>query len=127
MIKSLALLAALVIGTASMAKADIISINGADIYNTTSTTLQFTTVGNIAGTSTGIFSPFTDCNGCVSLPTQVINYGSFSTPTNLFAATENGDSLLVILESINSVTDGININGDVSIDINGVITPESWN
>ncbi|HEU5342488.1 PEP-CTERM sorting domain-containing protein [Edaphobacter sp.] len=134
MFKTIAILTALVIGTASMAKADIISINGSVNYDPTNTTLTFTgpTVGgypygSVGGTSTGIFSAFQDCFGCVQLQNQTLNYGNFVGPYSVFhisATPGNGNQdLLVTFTSITSVLNNLEITGDAIININGVVTP----
>ncbi len=131
MFKSLALLTALVVATATMAKADQISINGSDVYDTTAQTITFVgppnnigyPLGNVGyNTSTGIFAPFTYCNACVELQKYPINYGAGFTPTGLFEVTENSNTLFVTLESITSVSDNLTITGDAQIDLNGVIS-----
>ena len=130
MFKSLALLTALVVATATMAKADQISINGSDVYNTTAQTITFVgptnsigyPLGNVGfGGGTGIFAPFTFCNECVVLQKFPINYGAGFTPTGLFQISEGGSNLFVTLESISSVSGNLTIVGNASIDLNGVI------
>lgn len=105
MFKSLALLTALVVATATMAKADQISITGGDSYDTTTQTITFASaLGNVTGSS-GIFSYLPACTNCVALPSGVLNYGSFTGPYNLFDVFEGSNNLLVQLESISSVQD----------------------
>lgn len=123
MFKSLAILTALVIGTASMASADTISINGSDIYDTTAQYVLFTTPGSIGGTPTGLFSAFAPCFGCVSMQSAAIYYGASFAPIAVFQVIQGSNNLIVTLESINSVSDNIEIKGNANISINGVITP----
>ena len=104
MFKSLALLTALVVATATMAKADQISITGADSYNTTTQMITFSGQGDVTG-STGIFSYLPPCKACVNLPGAALNYGSFTGPYNLFDVFEGSNNLLVQLESITNVED----------------------
>ncbi|GGA70632.1 hypothetical protein GCM10011507_22770 [Edaphobacter acidisoli] len=134
MFKSLALLTALVVATATMAKADQISINGSDVVDTTAQTLTFIGPSNSIGyplgnvgfdSSTGIFSAFTYCNECVELQKYPINYGAFTSPTGLFAITNGSNNLFVTLDSITSwsATDNnFTIYGDATINLNGVDT-----
>lgn len=130
MFKSLALLTALVVATATMAKADQISINGNDSYDTTSQTLSFSGMGNVGG-ATGIFSYLSSCTGCVHLAGSTLNYGSFTGPFDLFNVTEGPSGLNVFLTSISSVSDtvtlGINsltIAGNATLNLsnNGVLS-----
>lgn len=132
MFKSLALLTALVVATATMAKADQISINGSDNFDTTAQTLTFVgpldyagyPLGSVGfGGGTGIFSAFTYCTNCVRLNNAPIYYGAGFTPTAIFEIS-GADTLLVTLDTINTVnlSNGLTIVGDAQIDINNVIT-----
>jgi hypothetical protein len=117
-LKNIALLTALVIGSASVARADILSINGSDTY--TATTINFDHSANIAGTSTGIFSAFGDCTGCVAMTSSLVYAGGPFTPTEVFFALEGANTVTVTLEDITSLTDNVDITGDAVVDVNGV-------
>lgn len=128
MFKSLALLAALVIGTAYMAKADTISINGNDTYDITTQTLTFNGNGNVGGTPTGIFSYLSACNGCVSMG-STLHYGSFVGPYTVFFVNAGPSNLAAVLNSIINVSsttiagmNNLTIVGDatLNLDNNGV-------
>lgn len=120
MFKSLALLTALVMATATLAKADQISITGNDSYNTTTQTLTFTGLGNVGGTS-GIFNYLSSCTGCVNLGGIPLNYGSFVGPYDLFAVHEGPSGLGVVLNSITTVSDSTML-GINSLTIAGAAT-----
>jgi hypothetical protein len=121
-------LAVLAIGTASFAKADVISIAGSDTYTTTGTpvtgvTINFDSLAGIGGTSTGIFSGFTSCFQCVTMaPTLTYSAGSVFAPLQLFTISENGKTATVTLNSIISVTNNVEIMGNATFVINGVTT-----
>jgi PEP-CTERM motif len=115
---NVATIAALILGTATLAKADILSINGSDIYNSATTTINFDPTGNVGGTSTGIFSAFSKCNDCVTL-TSTLNYGAGFTPEQLFSVSDNGHTATLSLTSITSVEDNVEIIGDALIVIDG--------
>jgi hypothetical protein len=101
--KHLLAIAALAIGTATVAKADQISINGSDTF--TSTAVTFTpTTANVGGISTGMFAPFTACTACVTM-ISVLTYAPFSGPVELFSVTEGLNTAEVFLSSA-SATDG---------------------
>jgi hypothetical protein len=118
-LKNIALLTALVIGSASVARADsLLSIIGSDVYNTTTKQINFS--GSIvAGTSTGLFSGEPACFGCVSIiPT--LNYGSGFVPgTELFVVNEGGNTATVYLDTI-SVSDNITLSGADEIVLTGL-------
>jgi hypothetical protein len=123
---SLVALAALTICSASNAKADTISITGSDTYTTTGTPItafsfNFSPLASIGGTSTGIFSSFSGCYQCVTM-TSNLSYtaGTAFTPTQIFSIAQNGNTATVTLDSINSVTNDIAINGNATFVINGV-------
>jgi hypothetical protein len=111
-------LAALAIGTATVAKADQISINGSD--NTTATSIIFSpTTANIGGVSTGIFAPFGDCIACVTMVTP-LTFSPFTNPTELFSATEGGNTIQVWLTSVAvDTTMGLALSGADYTIING--------
>jgi hypothetical protein len=118
-------LSALTIGSASYAKADVISISGSDTYTTTGSPvtgfdISFDPLANIGGTSTGIFSVFTGCYQCVTL-TSTLSYseGTAFTPTELFSIAQNGNAATVTLTSINSVTNDLSVNGNATFVVNG--------
>jgi PEP-CTERM motif len=120
-LKNIALLTALVIGSASVARADsILSIAGSDTY--TSTTVNFDHSASILGTSTGIFSAFGDCFGCVAMTSSLVYAGAPFTPTEVFFALEGSNFLTVTLVDITKITDNVDITGDAVVDLNGVIT-----
>lgn len=111
-------LAALAIGTATVAKADQISINGSDSVTATSIIFSPSTA-NIGGTSTGIFAPFGDCTGCVTMVTP-LTFSPFTNPTELFTATEGGNTIAVWLTSATVNTSmGLALAGNDYTVING--------
>lgn len=118
-IKSIVTMAALILGTATLAKADILSISGSDVYNVATTTINFDPSGNVGGTSTGIFSGFIKCNNCVTMASS-LNYGSGFSPEELFSVSDNGHTATLTLMSITSVTDNVEIIGDAVIVVDGV-------
>jgi hypothetical protein len=121
-IKNLLALAALAIGTATVAKADAISISGNDSYNGTTITL-FGPSG-VGGTSTGIFSGFADCAACVTYPgagdTVTINYTSF-TPELIYTIVDGSHTATLTLESISAVNDNLEIIGPALINVDGTV------
>ena len=123
MFKSLALLTALVVATATMAKADQISIAGGDSYDTTAQTITFSPTAMVTGAD-GIFSYLSACTTCVTMGTTV-DYGSFVGPHNLFLVTQGSNSLDVFLNSITKVdtSAGLAIFGNVTLDlVNGGVS-----
>jgi len=115
-LKNIALITLLVIGSASVARADsIISINGSDSY--TSTTLTLNSPGNVQGISTGIFSAFGDCTGCVFLNSTPFNFTTpiSGGPVEIFAVNEGGQNVTVYLNSIDPVNSGIGAGGNLTI------------
>jgi PEP-CTERM motif len=115
-LKNIALITLLVIGSASVARADsIISINGSDSY--TSTTITLNNPGNVQGISTGIFSAFGDCMGCVFLNTAPFNFTTPITggPVEIFAVNEGGQNVTVYLNDINTADSGIGAGGNLTI------------
>lgn len=124
-VRNLVATAALVLGTAGMAKADVLSINGNDTYTSTPTsaTITFTGPGNVGGTSTGIFAPFTDCFTCVVMAPSLTyaNSGATFTPTQLFTVKEGSSTAVLTLENITSVHDDVDVTGNAVININGAI------
>jgi hypothetical protein len=123
-IKHLALIAALAIGSTSIARADQLSINGADSF--TSTTFTLSGTGNIGGTSTGIFSGLLDCTACVTLNQSTIAYNvSPSSPIDLFNAASNGHDANLFIDTINVAESGIGpaglaVIGTATVDVDGV-------
>ena len=119
-LKNIALLTALVIGSASVARADsILSIMGSDVYDTATTTIDFTSVAGIGGSSSGLFSGFPNCSACVSM-IPVLNYGAGFTPgTELFVANEGGNTATVYIDSAN-VSDDITLTGADEIVLTGL-------
>jgi hypothetical protein len=117
-IKNLALITALVIGSATVAKADsILSINGSDTY--TSTTLTLIGTGNIGGVSTGAFSAFADCTACVTLNHTPLNFTTNpSSPYDLFIANVGGNTANLFLDTI---TTGSVVGGDLTIKGTGTV------
>jgi hypothetical protein len=114
--KNIALTTLLVIGSASVARADsILSINGADSY--TSTTITLSGRGNVQGISTGVFSAFGDCMGCILLNTSPINFTTPITggPIEIFDVAEGGQDVAVFLNSIDPVNTGIGFGGNLTI------------
>jgi hypothetical protein len=117
-IRSLVTITALVLGTATFAKADRLSITGSDSY--TSTTINFDALGSVGGISTGIFSGFADCFGCVNLTNSTIVYaGAPFTPTEIYTISDNGNTASLTLNDITSVTDNLEIMGDATLLVNG--------
>jgi hypothetical protein len=115
-LKNIALLTALVIGSASVARADsFLSINGFDSY--TSTTLTLGSPGNVQGVSTGIFSAFGNCMSCVLLNTSPINFTTPITggPVEIFDVVEGGQDVAVFLNNIDPVNTGIGFGGNLTI------------
>ena len=110
-------LSALVLGSAAFAKADTLSITGSDTY--TKTAINFTSPGSVGGTSTGIFSIFTDCNQCVSLIPTLTYAGTTFTPTQLFTLTEGSNVATLTLDDILSAKGNLVLKGDATVDING--------
>jgi hypothetical protein len=119
-LKNIALLTALVIGSASVARADsILSIGGNDVYDTTADTISFTSVASVGGTSTGIFAGFPDCTACVSM-IPVLNYGAGFVPgTELFVANEGGNTATVYLDTA-VLSDNITLSGADEIVLTGL-------
>lgn len=118
-LKNIALTTLLVIGSASVARADsILSIIGSDVYNTSTTTIDFS-AAIVGGTSTGLFSGLPSCLGCVSM-IPVLNYGaSFVPGTELFVVNEAGNTATVYLESV-AVSDNITLSGTDVIVLTGL-------
>jgi hypothetical protein len=116
--KCIMALAALAIGTATVAKADQISINGSD--NVTATSIIFSpSTANIGGVSTGIFSAFGACTGCVTMVTP-LTFSPFTSPTELFTATEGGNTIAVWLTSaVVNTSMGLALSGTDYTVING--------
>jgi hypothetical protein len=115
-LKNIALTTLLVIGSASVARADsIISINGSDSY--TSTTLTLSGRGNVQGISTGVFSAFGDCMSCILLNTSPINFTTPITggPIEIFQVLEGGQDVAVYLNNINPADSGIGVGGNLTI------------
>jgi hypothetical protein len=115
-IKHLLAIAALAIGTATVAKADQISINGSDTFNSTSITFTPTTA-NVGGISTGMFSPFIACTGCVTM-ISTLTYAPFSGPVELFSVTEGANTAEVFLTSA-TPSDTLTLTGSEYSIING--------
>ena len=118
-LKNIALTTLLVIGSASVARADsILSIIGSDVYNTSTTTIDFSGA-IVGGGSTGIFSGLPACFGCVSIiPT--LNYGAGFVPgTELFVVNEAGNTATVYLDSV-AVSDDITLSGLDTIIVTGL-------
>lgn len=138
-IKNYVTIAALVLGTAAMAKADVLSINGSDSYKSTTTnnvygvpvatsaTINFTSVGNVGGTSSGIFSAFADCTSCATMAPSLSfsNTGTLAapnyvfTPTRVFSVTEGANTASVTLQSITQVANDVDLTGAALVLING--------
>jgi hypothetical protein len=123
-IKNIALIAALAIGSTVVAKADIMSINGSDVYDTTAQTITFDNPANVGGTSTGIFAGLIPCTGCINMVPS-LNYGSFSGPVELFEGTDNGITVSLTLETL-AFTDDLTLTGNAQVDINGVLTDGTY-
>jgi PEP-CTERM motif len=118
-LKNVITIAALILGTATLAKADKLSINGNDNY--TSTTITFVGSGNVGGTSTGVFSGFADCFSCVTYNTPTITYkGAPFSPTLLFTVNDAGQTATLTLDDINQVNGNLEIIGDATMVVNGV-------
>jgi hypothetical protein len=122
MFKSLAIITALVIGTAGLAKADTLSVTGPDTYVTAESTIYFTGMASVGGTPSGIFSVFAPCYECVTMASS-LNYGTGFVPTYLLNINDNGQTGYVEITSITSVVGDLNIYGNGIIEINGVTTP----
>jgi hypothetical protein len=117
-IRSIVAITALVLGTATFAKADKLSITGSDNY--TSTTINFVGAGSVGGTSTGIFAGFLDCYGCVDLTSSPITYaGAPFTPTEIYTISDNGNTATLTLDDINTVDGNLEIIGDATLVVNG--------
>jgi hypothetical protein len=115
-LKNIALLTALVIGSASVARADsILSIHGSDTY--TNTTLTLMGVGDVGGVSTGIFSFFGPCTACVFLNPTPLNFTTpiSGGPVEIFAVNEGGQNVTVYLNDIDPVHSGIGFGGNLTI------------
>lgn len=116
-IKHIAILTALVIGSASIARADSISVNsgvgGSTTFN--STQMMYSGApGVVTGVSTGVFAIFGDCTGCVTI-TSVITYaGGPFVPTDVFTVGESGYVANFYLESVNPAS-GIDAFGNLTI------------
>ncbi|WP_213805611.1 PEP-CTERM sorting domain-containing protein [Granulicella sp. dw_53] len=131
-LQKLAIFTALVIGTATFAKADKISISGSDTYTTTgsptsSFTINFDPLANVGGTSTGIFSGFLGCFQCVTMaPTLSYTQGDAFSPLQLYSIADNGNNASLTLTSINTISDDPNVandlgfNGNATLVVNGV-------
>jgi hypothetical protein len=127
-LKNIALLTALVIGSASVARADSISINSPAAGGTTfnSTTFNYSGgPGMVVGTSTGIFSAFADCENCVTIVPTITYAGSPFSPTTVFEVNDGLDTAIITLEDVISGAigphGGLEIFGDAEADVNGTI------
>jgi|GEM_PF-7101217 len=89
----------------------MVSINGSDIYS--NSTINFPGSGNIGGMSTGTLSTFGDCIGCVAMSSFNYTTAGFSNPTDVFTATEGGNSFSLVLTSI--LDSGIDSLGNLTI------------
>jgi len=125
-LQNFALLSALVVLSTNYAKADLLSINGSDSYTSagspvTGFTINFDPSANVGGTSTGIFSGFLDCIGCVTMaPSLTYTQGTPFTPTQIFSIVDNKSTATVTLTSINTLIGDVDVTGDAIVVIDGV-------
>jgi PEP-CTERM motif len=127
--KNLAIMTALLmlVGSAAMAKADAISINSGTPGGTTYTSTTLTYAGGpgvVTGTSTGVFSAFGDCTGCVTIVPTLVFAGSPFVPTEVFSVNDGFNNATIelndiIFSSINPHSGSLEIFGDATVDING--------
>lgn len=107
MMKKLLTLGVVVAASASIASADpmisgTVSINGADQYGFSSNSgfINFTGPANV-GADTGTLSALGTCMACVTMTN--LNYGTVL-PTQVFTVTNNGITVSMELNSIESIT-----------------------
>ena len=89
----------------------LVSINGSDTYS--NSIINFLGSGNIGGMSTGTLSNFGDCIGCVAMSSFNYTTAGFSNPTDVFTATEGGNTFSLVLTSI--LDSGIDSLGNLTI------------
>lgn len=114
MLKKLALIVAVSFFAAPIFASPIsgmVSINGSNTYS--DSTINFLGSGNIGGVSTGTLSSFGDCIGCVAMDSFNYTTAGFTNPTDVFTATEGGDTFSLALTSI--LDSGIDSLGNLTI------------
>ena len=114
MLKKLALTIAVSLFAAPVFASPItgmVSINGSDTY--TDSTINFLGAGGIGGVSTGTLSNFGDCIGCVTMSSFNYTTAGFTNPTDVFTATEDGNTFSLALTSI--LDSGIDSLGNLTI------------
>lgn len=100
-----------------MAHADsvsgLVSVGGSNTYNDTS--ILFTDLGSVFGTSQGTLAKIGDCDQCVTFPVNPFVFGpGFMSGLPIFTVNENGITVVLDVLTLNSGS-GVNSDGDLSL------------